>query len=166
MNKPINSILFVCLGNICRSPLAEGIARHIAEQYKITLRVDSAGTSGWHIDEPPCAGSRNVAKAHGFSIDTLKGRRISVYADDSFDIIVALDKHNYADLLKLGFERTKVKKLGDFGLNGEDIPDPYTYRDSESFERIYQMIELCVLNLLSIHYPMIESTKIQSKATK
>lgn len=151
------SILFVCLGNICRSPLAEGLARHIIKQHNLTLRVDSAGTSGWHIDEPPCEGSRMVAKEHGFSIDDLKGRRISVYADDSFDLLIALDSHNYADLLKLGFDKKKVKKLGDFGLKGADVPDPYAYKDKAGFERVYEMIELCVYNLLSTHYPVIES---------
>ncbi|MCH5313786.1 MAG: low molecular weight phosphotyrosine protein phosphatase [Helicobacter sp.] len=157
--KKPQSILFVCLGNICRSPLAEGIAKHLIKKHNLKLKLDSAGTSGWHIDEPPCAGSRNVAKAHGFSIDNLRGRRVSVYADDSFDLIIALDRQNYADLLALGFEKTKVKKLGDFGLNGADIPDPYTYKDAQSFEKIYQMLELCVSNLLSIHYPMIKSTQ-------
>ena len=153
----IEGILFVCLGNICRSPLAEGIARHISQKYNLNLRVDSAGTSGWHIDEPPCAGSRNIAKIHGLNIDDLRGRRVSIYSDDNFDLIIALDKQNYADLLTLGFEKQKVKKLGDFGLKGADIPDPYAYKDMEGFERIYQMIYLCVSNLLSIHYPMIES---------
>ena len=159
----IKSILFVCLGNICRSPLAEGIARELVRQHNIDLKVDSAGTSGWHIDESPCVGSRNVAKAHGFSIDELKGRRVSVYADDSFDLLIALDGHNYADLLALGFDKSKVKKLGDFGLKGADIPDPYKYRDTESFEKIYQMLEFCVLNLLSIYYPMVESQDLVTK---
>ncbi|MCX2716688.1 low molecular weight phosphotyrosine protein phosphatase [Helicobacter sp. MIT 21-1697] len=155
--KPLQSILFVCLGNICRSPLAQGIARHITQQHHLNIELDSAGTSGWHIDEEPCAGSRYIAKKHGFSIDDLRGRRVSVYADDTFDLIIALDKSNYADLLALGFDKAKVKKLGEFGLKGADIPDPYTYKDMEGFERIYQMIYLCVHNLLSIHYPVIES---------
>ena len=87
----MQSILFVCLGNICRSPLAEGVAREIIKQNNLAIEVDSAGTSGWHIDEPPCEGSRAVARQHGFSIDDLRGRRLSVYADDRFDLIIALD---------------------------------------------------------------------------
>ncbi len=55
-DSTIQSILFVCLGNICRSPLAQGIARHIAQQHNLNIEIDSAGTSGWHIDEQPCAG--------------------------------------------------------------------------------------------------------------
>ena len=129
--KEISSILFVCLGNVCRSPLAEGIAWEFIKKYNLSLKVDSAGISGWHIDEEPCAGSRQVAKRHNFSIDDLRGRRVSVYADEAFDLIIALDSSNYKDLLQLGFEKSKVKKLGDFGLKGADVPDPYAYRDAE-----------------------------------
>lgn len=155
--KEISSILFVCLGNICRSPLAEGVAREFIKKYNLSLKVDSAGTSGWHIDEEPCAGSRQVAKRHNFSIDDLRGRRVSVYADEAFDLIIALDSSNYKDLLQLGFEKSKVKKLGDFGLKGADVPDPYAYRDAEGFEKVYQMIAFCVKNLLCMHYPVVES---------
>ncbi|CAM3404223.1 low molecular weight protein-tyrosine-phosphatase [Helicobacter labetoulli] len=155
--KEISSILFVCLGNICRSPLAEGVAWEFIKKYNLSLKVDSAGTSGWHIDEEPCAGSRQVAKRHNFSIDDLRGRRVSVYADEAFDLIIALDSSNYKDLLQLGFEKSKVKKLGDFGLKGADVPDPYAYRDAEGFEKVYQMIAFCVKNLLCMHYPVVES---------
>lgn len=145
----MRSILFVCLGNICRSPLAEGIAREIIREQGLAIEVDSAGTSGWHIDEPPCQGSRHIAKAHGFSIDDLRGRRISVYADDRFDLIIALDSQNYRDILALGFDKAKVRKLGEYGLEGADVPDPYTYRDMEGFEAVYAMIERGVRHLLS-----------------
>lgn len=145
--KP-RSILFVCLGNICRSPLAEGIAREINKKHDLGLRIDSAGTSRWHIDEPPCDGSRNVAKKHGFSIDDLRGRQISVYSDLEFDIIVALDSQNYRDILNLGFESAKVRKLGEFGLDNKDVPDPYGFRDVEGFEMVYEMIKIGVENLL------------------
>lgn len=155
--KAVKSILFVCLGNICRSPLAEGIARDIIRQYNLDVKVDSAGTSGWHIDEMPCAGSRNIAKKHGLNIDDLRGRRVSIYADDDFDLLIALDSNNQRDLISLGFEKSKIKKMGDFGLKGADIPDPYTYKDEEGFERIYQMLKICVYQLLSIHYPVVES---------
>lgn len=160
--KIAKSFLFVCLGNLCRSPLAEGIARHIAESNNLDIHIDSAGTSGWHIDEAPCEGSKNIAKKHGFSIDDLRGRKVSIYADSSFDVILALDASNYSDLLRLGFSKNQVKKLGEFGLKGGDVPDPYHYTSLEAFEDIYQMIYLCVFNLLSIHYPMIKSAKIST----
>ncbi len=145
--KP-RSILFVCLGNICRSPLAEGIAREINKKHDLGLRLDSAGTSRWHIDEPPCDGSRNVAKKHGFSIDDLRGRQISIYSDLEFDMIIALDSQNYRDILNLGFESNKVRKLGEFGLDNKDVPDPYGFRDAEGFEMVYEMIKTGVETLL------------------
>ena len=77
----IHSILFVCLGNICRSPLAEGIAREIARKAGLSLRLDSAGTSGWHIDEPPCERSIMVGKRHKIDISNLKGRKVNAYSD-------------------------------------------------------------------------------------
>lgn len=103
-----------------------------------------------------CECYRNVAQAHGFSIDTHKGRRVNIYADDGFDLIIALDKQNYRDLLTLSFESAKVKKLGDFGLNVAYILDSYTYKDVQSFEKIYEMIALCVCNLLAIYYPVLK----------
>lgn len=145
----MHSILFVCLGNICRSPLAEGIAREMIKQKNLAIKVDSAGTSGWHVDEPPCEGSRLVAKKHGFNIDDLRGRRLSVYADDCFDLIIALDSQNYRDILALGFDQLKVHKLGDYGLGGADVPDPYTYKDMEGFEAVYAMIAKGVGNILA-----------------
>lgn len=143
-----HSILFVCLGNICRSPLAEGIAREINNKYNLGLKIDSAGTSRWHIDEPPCEGSCSVAKKHGFSIDDLRGRQISVYGDVEFDMIVALDSQNHRDILRLGFDSAKVHKLGEFGLDNKDVPDPYGFKDEEGFEMVYTMIKAGVENLL------------------
>ena len=145
--KP-HSILFVCLGNICRSPLAEGIAREINKKHDLGLRIDSAGTSRWHIDEPPCDGSRNVAKKHGWSIDDWRGRQMSVYSDLELEMVVALDSQNYRDILNLGFESAKVRKLGEFGLDNKDVPDPYGFRDVEGFEMVYEMIKIGVENLL------------------
>ena len=135
----VHSILFVCLGNICRSPLAEGIARSLAEQRNLNLRVDSAGTSGWHIDESPDPRSIQIAHKHGIDISSLKGRKVNAYSDDSFDLIVAMDRRNYEDLSRF-FNRDKLVLMGDFGLQGRDIPDPYHYRDLEGFEKIYQML--------------------------
>lgn len=142
------NILFVCLGNICRSPLAEGIARHYAQEILPNLNVDSAGTSSWHSGEAPCIGSINVAKNHGIDISTLRSRKVSVYTDNTFDLIIGLDETNVRDLLSLGFEKSKVLKFGSFGLKNADIPDPYHYKDQTGFERVYGMIEHGVKNLL------------------
>ena len=77
-----------------------------------------------------------------------------MYADDRFDLIIALDSKNYKDILALGFAKQKVRKLGEYGLNGADVPDPYTYRDMEGFEAVYAMIERGVKNLLAELAPL------------
>ena len=143
----IESILFVCLGNICRSPLAEGIARDLAQKRGLELKIDSAGTSGWHIDEPPCANSIAIARKYGIDISNLRGRKVSVYGDDVFDWIVAMDKQNYHDLLKMGFDESKVKFIGDFGLEGQEIPDPYYYKNLEGFEKIFAMLKTAIAEM-------------------
>jgi protein-tyrosine phosphatase len=141
-------ILFVCLGNICRSPLAEGIARHIIEQKGYNVRIDSAGTSGWHEGEPPCPNSIKVAAMHGIDIASLRARRVRHEDKTSYDIIVALDSTNKADLEAMGFKN--VRLLGDFGgFNGQDVPDPYYFEGFEGFHHVYAMIEKAVNDLLS-----------------
>lgn len=145
----IHSILFVCLGNICRSPLAEGIAREIARKAGLPLHLDSAGTSGWHIDEPPCERSIMVGKRHKIDISNLKGRKVSVYSDLEFDLIVAMDRQNYSDLLQLGFPHEKLALMGDFGLGGQEIPDPYYFRDLDGFEKVYSMLESAIAELIA-----------------
>ena len=140
------SILFVCLGNICRSPLAEGIARHISETKSLNLKVDSAGTGSWHVGEPPCENSVKVAALHGLDISTLRARQVSVEDLKKFDLIIALDQNNYNDLKKMG--AAKLYKLGYFGFNNEDIPDPYFFNGFEGFEKVYEMIETAVTILL------------------
>lgn len=154
----IRSILFVCLGNICRSPLAEGIARYLADKEGLSLRIDSAGTSGWHIDEPPCAHSIAIARKHGIDISHLRGRKVSVYSDDSFDYLVAMDRQNYEDLLTMGFAKEKVKLMGDFGLGGQEIPDPYYYKNLEGFEKIFSMLEVAISEL----YRSIKAQNLQN----
>lgn len=146
MKKKINAILFVCLGNICRSPLAEGIARDLAQKRGMDLKIDSAGTSGWHIGESPDSRSIEVAKNNGIDISCLKGRKVNAYNDDSFDLIVAMDRQNYQDLLRF-FSKDKVVLMGDYGLEGRDIPDPYHYRDLEGFKKIYEMLYLAINRL-------------------
>jgi len=142
------SVLFVCLGNICRSPLAEGIARHMAKESALELLVDSAGTSNFRASQPPCEGSISVALKRGIDISALRSRQVCS-SDDWHDLIVAMDEQNYQDLLAMGFLESKVRKLGHFGLNGLDIPDPYHFRNGEGFERVYGLIEQGVKNLLA-----------------
>ena len=142
----VESILFVCLGNICRSPLAHGIAREIIKSKNLDIKVDSAGVSGYHQGERPHINSINLAKKHNFDISDLASRKISL-SDNIFSIIIVMDSSNYKSLLKMGFDRNKLMKLGSFGYSGDDIPDPY-YMDKDGYENVYKMIENATQNLI------------------
>ena len=145
--KRVNSILFVCLGNICRSPIAEGIARKLIEEGGHTITVDSAGTGHWHVGESPCPHSVQVARDHNVDISYLRARQVKKIDFSTFDMIVALDQSNYQDLKTMGC--TNLIKLGDYGYQGADVPDPYFFQGFEGFENVYEMIENCVKELLS-----------------
>lgn len=144
----MKSIIFVCLGNICRSPLAEGIARKLASEYKLTIEIDSAGTGNWHIGEPPCEGSIRVAKMHGVDISDLKARQFTQEDIEKFDLIVVLDESNLLHVKKMG--ASNVVKLGCFSYDCQDVPDPYFFDGFEGFLEVYKMIEVCVKNLFSV----------------
>jgi len=140
------SILFVCLGNICRSPLAEGIAKKIAAKEGLELLIDSCGTGSWHVGESPCEDSIRVAKTHGLDISHQRARQITKKDIETFELIIALDEKNLHDLKVMG--GTNIQKLGVYGYNNEDVPDPYFFPGYEGFEKVYTMIESCVTNLL------------------
>lgn len=146
MADNVVSILFVCLGNICRSPLAEAIMRDKAKKKEMGLVVDSAGTGSWHIGEPPCDNAITVARLHGLDIRNLRARQVSPADRDRFDIIIGMDAKNVADLKAMGM--TNVYKLGSFGYNDEDVPDPYFFDGFEGFETVFSMIEHCCSVLL------------------
>lgn len=133
----------VCLGNICRSPLAEGILHHYITTHQLDWVVDSAGTGGWHAGEPPDPRSIAVARRHGIDLSSQKARKIEATDFANFDLIVAMDTSNYRDLLSLAPQpalRAKVRLLLDFlhpGKN-ESVPDPYW--DDNAFEPVFQLI--------------------------
>ena len=141
------SIIFVCLGNICRSPLAEEIAKKYAKEYDLNLKIDSAGTGSWHVGETPCADSIKIAKQKGIDISHQRARLVQKEDFTTFDLIIGLDDNNIRDLKNLGCKNPL--KLGDFGANGEDVPDPYFFNGFEGFDKVYEMIDLCVKNLIT-----------------
>ncbi len=143
----MKKILFVCLGNICRSPLAEGIAKKVAQDYSLDIEIDSAGTSSWHIGEKPCDNSIKVASLHGVDISKLQARAVTKSDFDKFDMIVALDDSNMSDLRAMGAKN--LVKLGSYGYENKDVPDPYFFDGFEGFENVYSMIEVCVKDLLT-----------------
>lgn len=146
----MSSILFVCLGNICRSPLAEGIAKDIFEKKGIDIKIDSAGTGHWHIGKPPCVESIKIASENGVDISMLRARAVIQEDKDRFNFIIAMDDNNIRDLKTLGFEN--ILKLGDFGCDGEDVPDPYFFDGYEGFDKVYSMINRCLENFINIKY--------------
>ena len=145
----MKSVLFVCLGNICRSPIAEGVARKLIEEGGHGIAVDSAGTGSWHVGEAPCKHSVTVARNNGVDISHLRARQVTNADFQAFDLIVALDASNYRDLRAMGCQN--LVKLGDYGYGGADVPDPYFFDGFEGFENVYTMIRECVSELLSKH---------------
>ncbi len=146
----MNSIIFVCLGNICRSPIAEGVARKIAAEKNLNINIDSAGTGSWHIGEAPCENSIKVAKQNGIDIASYKARKVTKYDFDQFDLIVALDSSNYQDLQSMGAKN--LVKLGEFGYDGADVPDPYFFNGFDGFHEVYKMVESCVNNIFKTKF--------------
>ena len=141
-------ILFVCLGNICRSPLAEGVAQKHINEAKLPLYVESAGTSNWHEGEAPCHNSIKIAQNYGIDISYQRSRPISKLDITSFDYVIAMDTQNQTDLKAFGFE--KVYRLGEFGgYKGADVPDPYFFKGFEGFEKVYEMVACCVEDILT-----------------
>ncbi|WP_457749821.1 low molecular weight protein-tyrosine-phosphatase [Sulfurimonas sp.] len=144
----MKSLIFVCLGNICRSPLAEGIAKKIAKEHGINIIIDSAGTGSWHIGEAPCEGSIKVAQMHGIDITSLRARQLTKEDVKKFDMIVVLDEKNLLHVKQMGAKQ--VEKLGCFAYECQDVPDPYFFDGFDGFLKVYKMIEVCVNNLFSV----------------
>ncbi|MBY5322498.1 MULTISPECIES: low molecular weight protein-tyrosine-phosphatase [Rhizobium] len=133
------SILFVCMGNICRSPLAEGIFGHLVAEAGLTggFMIDSAGTGGWHEGEPPDRRSIATAKSHSIDISGQRARRIRPRDFRDFDLILAMDRDNLAALEKSAPHGANIHLFGDAALGtGEDITDPY-YGGPDGFELVY-----------------------------
>ena len=139
-----NSILFVCLGNICRSPLAEGVFRAVIAERGASgaYIVDSAGTGGWHLGSPPDPRSVAIAASHGIDISAQQARRIVPADFGRFDLILGMDRTNVADLKAMAppGHAERVHLFLDFaGDGGTEVPDPY-FGGSEGFASVYRMV--------------------------
>ncbi len=134
-------ILMVCLGNICRSPLAEGILQHKVNDNHL---IDSAGTGDWHVGEQPDRRSIAVAKKYGVDISDQRAMHFNPIFFEEFDLIFAMDKQNLIDLQQLARteeERNKVKLILKEGLNEAiNVPDPY-YDNEDAFEHVFQLLD-------------------------
>lgn len=149
------SILFVCLGNICRSPLAEGVMRHKVRQAGQTDRfsLDSAGTGAWHVGNPADRRSVSVGAIHGVDLSDLRARQVSVEDFYRFDLILAMDVSNLSDLRSMqpGDGVAELALYRSYCDDGEqDVPDPY-YGGDRGFEDVYQMINRASDVLLTKH---------------
>jgi len=144
-------ILMVCLGNICRSPLAEGILRSKINEAGLDWIVDSAGTSSWHVGNPPHKGSIEIAKENGMDISGQRCRQFSVKDFDEFDLILAMDSENYQNILELTKDQSqddKVKLMLNYAHPGSNmgVPDPYYTGD---FQEVYDLLDLACTNLIA-----------------
>ena len=136
-------VLMVCLGNICRSPLAEGLLKSKVDTNQI--QVDSAGTGGWHVGDLPDPRSIAVAKKNHIDITDQRGRKFSTYDFETYDHIFVMDNSNYRDVIALansGKEKRKVQRILDTIFPGEnvDVPDPY-YGGENGFEDVFKMLD-------------------------
>jgi protein-tyrosine phosphatase len=144
-DRAVTRVLFVCMGNICRSPLAEGVFRHLVDERGLTaeFEIDSAGTGAWHAGNPPDPRSREVAERHGVALDGQRARQ--VVEDDLrvFDWIIAMDDENLDELSRRfpDLQKERVVKLRDFDPDGPgDVPDPY-YGGVRGFDDVYEMVD-------------------------
>ena len=144
-NKNImQKILMVCLGNICRSPLAEGIMLKLISENNINMRVDSAGTSDYHIDETPDKRTISNAAQHHVDLTSLRARQFKVSDFEKFDKIYVMDKSNMANVLALAKNEEHKAKV-DLLLNASnpgtnlEVPDPY-FGGEQGFEDVFQMV--------------------------
>ena len=144
-DSPRTSVLFVCLGNICRSPLAEGVFQHLVEEAGLSERfvIESAGTGAWHVGERPDARATMVANQHGVALES---RARQVTADDlhRFDFIIAMDRENRRNLERMaaGTDSEAVIQLlreYDSDSDHDEVPDPY-YGGTSGFEIVYEMV--------------------------
>lgn len=147
-------ILMVCLGNICRSPLAEGILREKVTLKGLDWMVDSAGTGAWHIGNLPDPRSIAIAKKKGIDITHQQARQLRAEDLKMFDLVLAMDRSNYQNILQLSKseeESKKVKLIMNYAYPNEDrvVPDPYW--NDDGFEEVFQMLDLACNQLIKAH---------------
>jgi protein-tyrosine phosphatase len=139
------SVLFVCTGNICRSPTAEGVLRHLAKEEGIELHIQSAGIGDWHVGHPPDERAQRHARTRGYDLSALRARQVRPSDFDEFDLILAMDRGHLRSLERMAppEQRHKIRLF----VAGGDVPDPY-YGGPEGFERVLDLVEATCRDLL------------------
>lgn len=150
----MTKVLFVCLGNICRSPTADGIFNHLVARAKLDQKiiVDSAGTGDWHIGKAPDTRTVVAARQRGYDLSVLRARQVTVRDFDEFDYVLAMDKANLLDLQRIR-PSSYAGHLGlflDFSSRDDyrEVPDPY-YGDDDGFELVLDLVEDAAQGLLN-----------------
>lgn len=147
-------VLFVCMGNICRSPTAEGMFGYLVEQHGLTsqIQIDSAGTHAYHVGEPPDPRATQAAGKRGIDLGRQRARRVTDNDFQEFDYVLAMDRDNYNDLVALcpPAHRVKLHLVLEFAseLPEDEVPDPY-YGGVTGFERVLDLIETASRGLLA-----------------
>jgi low molecular weight protein-tyrosine phosphatase len=152
-NKPAIRVLFVCMGNICRSPTAEGVFHKIVKDAGLEglIEIDSAGTHAYHVNEPPDRRAQAAAERRGFSLADIRARRVQPGDFTRFDYIFAMDRDNLQLLVETGGESksAEVRLFLEYATGGRtmEVPDPY-YGGTAGFEHVLDLIEDASKNLL------------------
>jgi protein-tyrosine phosphatase len=139
-------ILFVCMGNICRSPTAEGVFKQLVRQRSLDgeIEVDSAGTHGYHVGEAPDTRTQRAAASRGYDLSSIRARKVAPQDLEYFDLVLAMDRHNVDSLEAISApeHREKIKLFMDYSKNFEDdeVPDPY-YGLGHGFDLVLDMVE-------------------------
>ncbi len=139
-------VLLVCMGNICRSPTAEGVLRHFIKINRLgdIVEVDSAGTHGYHVGEPPDSRTQRAASVRGYNLSQLRARKVARQDLDYFDLILAMDKSNLDNLRRMAMpeQHPKIKLFMDYAdsFDDDEVPDPY-YGLGHGFDLVLDMVE-------------------------
>ncbi len=143
----------VCLGNICRSPLAEGVMRHYTEQHNLPWQIDSAGTGSWHIGNPPDIRSVQTAQKHGIDISNQRARKFKLADFEDFDVIFVMDKSNRHNLLEIApSDKAKAKvqlllEKGRVEYPNFEVPDPYY---DGRFDEVFGLIDAACQHIVAM----------------
>ncbi len=152
-SAPRIHVLFVCLGNICRSPTAHGVFQHLIERHRLQhiIHIDSAGTGDWHIGHAPDQRSSAAALTRGYDLSALRARQVSVPDFERFDYILAMDSQNLRDLQRMrpAHFRGELDLFLNYGTSAlREVPDPY-YGGEDGFHRVLDLVEEAAQGLLN-----------------